>query len=257
MDGTTCSPAAEVYDCSTADHWVNLPDLAVARKLHGCAVLHDKLYVFGGSCDEPLWHTNTVEVLDLAAVRREQNAEDISMKRIIDSVYEESKKGDFGAESVQTKEERRQAGIKACEEGDTRRSTTAAYRPYQGEAQWMMLPTRLPSKGGGASAVTVGDHIFVFLHGKRVCRYDPVHDAYSELSELPVEDWHCFDVCTLSEQDGCVQAPEVYVIGGASKGAWAKVAYLYNTECDTWMELPPMPQAKRRMACSVVLDTSM
>lgn len=54
MDGTVCSPAAEAFDCSTGrDQWDNLPDLVVARKLHGCAALHDKLYVFGGSCDEP------------------------------------------------------------------------------------------------------------------------------------------------------------------------------------------------------------
>lgn len=259
VDGTTCSPATEAYDCSTTgcrDQWDNLPDLVMARKLHGCAVLHDKLYVFGGSCDEPLWHTNTVEVLDLAAVRREQDAGEGFSKRDTASVYEEEKKDDACAESVQTKEERRLAGIKACEEGDTRRSTTAAYRPYQGSAQWTVLPTRLPSKGGGASAVAVGDHIFVFLHGKRVCRYDSAHDAYTELSELPVEDWHCFDVCAVSGQGGRVQAAEVYVVGGASKGAWTKVAYLYNTQHDSWIELPSMPQAKRRMACSVVLETS-
>lgn len=46
IDGTLCSPAAEVYDCSRRewvsgeqqqhrDQWDNLPALNVARKLHG------------------------------------------------------------------------------------------------------------------------------------------------------------------------------------------------------------------------------
>lgn len=216
------------------------------------------------------WHTNTVEVLDLATVRREQQDQKIvsTTEPLVDSgnsvtgdcATSPTKKAKCSTPSVepnlvQTKEERRLAGIKACEEGDTRRSVTESYQPYRGEAKWTVLPTLLPSKGGGASAVTVGDFIYVFLHGKRVCRFDPACDSYLELSELPVEDWHCFDVCAVIGPDG-VQAEEVYVIGGASKGAWSKVAYLYNTRLDTWDQLPSMPQAKRRMACSIIMDSS-
>lgn len=208
------------------------------------------------------WHTNTVEVLDLAAVRREQGERKQEYPAASSPVTSATASGGVdsaarkrksdGEGHVQTKEERQREGIAACKEGDTRRSTSEHYRPYSGEAAWRLLPTRLPSKGGGASAVAVGASIFVFLHGNRVLRYDPVLDAYTQLSALPVEDWHCFDVCAAGA--GGVQAAEVYVVGGASRGAWSKVAYLYHTQLDTWRQLPSMPQAKRRVACSVLLE---
>ena len=53
IDGVMCSPATEVYD-PVLDVWHNLPPLNTPRKLHGCAALRGKLYVFGGSCDEPM-----------------------------------------------------------------------------------------------------------------------------------------------------------------------------------------------------------
>ena len=80
-----------------------------------------------------------------------------------------------------------------------------------------------------------------------------------QLTALPVEDWHCFDVASVSVPQGgtSLESEEVYVVGGASRGVWSKVAYLYNTRLDSWKKLPDMPQAKRRMACSVLLDTSL
>jgi hypothetical protein len=208
-----------------------------------------------------------VEVLDIDAVQREREqrqagggAEDLPRKRESDA---EACGGSAAntlperePEPVQTKEERRGEGA-----ADTRRSVAAGYRGYEGGEQWRVLPSRLPSRGGGASAVAVGDLVFVFLHGKGVCSYDPTADRYSELTPLPVEDWHCFDVTAVSAPSSDPgspprQAEEVYVIGGASKGAWAKVAYLFHTRLRSWRQLPAMPQAKRRMAAAVVLDTS-
>lgn len=63
------------------------------------------------------------------------------------------------------------------------------YKSYCGAARWQLLTQRLPSRGGGASAITVGDRIFLFLHGQGggVCCYDPVADRYSPVRHfLPV-----------------------------------------------------------------------
>lgn len=255
IDGVRCSPASEIYDIYN-DEWENLPQLNIPRKLHGCAALHGKLYVFGGSCDEPLWHTDTAEVLDIAAAKKEIRLKKDKKRNDIMSEYcssEIAQNNDMDSHIkvvVQTKEERRGDGGVV----DTRRSTTADYRPFVGSdnnnIQWQLLTQRLPRKGGGTSAVTVHGRIYVFFHGQGggVCWYDPHTDKYSELNPLPVDDWHCFDVTPLEVLNS------VYVIGGTSRGVWSKVAYMYNTLNDSWQELPPMPQAKRRVACSVILD---
>lgn len=193
-----------------------------------------------------------MEVLDLKAIQSEREK-----FRDMSSASSLISEGDEGSNAVQTKEERR--GECSVGEGaeervtvvDTRRSVAADYQGYSGAVRWEELSCRLPVRGGGCSAVTVGDRIFVFLHGSAggVCSFDPAGEKFSALTPLPVEDWHCFDVTCVTG------AEEVYVIGGASKGAWAKVAYLYHTRLDSWRRLPDMPQAKRRMAATVLMES--
>ena len=223
------------------------------------------------------WHTDTAEVLDIAAVQQEQQQQAISQEKgdisptvlsddtldgdnsVLVPAYkrtsDESLPTPINPETVQTKEERqRNAGVL-----DTRRSIIGAFKSYKGSQTWQILPQKLPARGGGVSAVTVGDFIYLFVHGQGggVCKYDASIDSYSELSPLPVDDWHCFDVTAVdfTEPDGtCVQSTDVYVTGGTSKGTWSKVSYLYSTQSGEWLQLPSMPQAKRRVACSFMLD---
>jgi hypothetical protein len=202
VDGTLCSGAVEVLDTSTNESdpaWVTLPNLTLPRRLHGVASYGSKLYAFGGSCDDPHWHTDTAEVFDTNC-------------------------------------------------------------PTD---QWAQLPTRIPCSGG-VSAVAVYPFIYLFLHGRHVCRYDPEADTYTNLSPLPVHDWHCFDAkgvspsilpedrpATHTEGLGTTQ---IYLLGGASSGKWGTFAFRYDIPSDSWTELCAMTQAKRRLACAVVRE---
>jgi hypothetical protein len=176
--------------------WSLLPSLNLPRRLHGVASYGSKLFVFGGSCDDPHWHTDTAEVYDTV--------------------------------------------------------------PSSSPSMWAQLPSRLPASGG-VSAVSVYPFIYLFLHGRHVCRYDPEVDTYTALSSLPVPDWHCFDakgVCSSSLESACegLGTTQIYLIGGASKGKWGTFAYRYDLPTDTWTELCSMKQAKRRLACVVVRE---
>lgn len=260
IDGSKCSGAVEAYHCDgdDANKWFNLPDLTIPRKLHGCAALGGKLYVFGGSCDEPMWHTNTIEVIDLLSVMKE-------LKNETEFQATKKMKGDNASKSVvdesgyivQTKEARRSGG-EGEGEADLRRSIISdSYQKYSGCSGWRVLETVLPTVRGGVSAITIGDVIYLFLHGKGVYSFDPESETITELSELPVPDWHCFDVTSADKMKSkdTIASDEVYVIGGASNGAWSKLAFVYNTRQNNWHQLPSMPQAKRRMACTVFMDT--
>mmetsp|Transcript_14448 Transcript_14448/g.21718 ORF Transcript_14448/g.21718 Transcript_14448/m.21718 type:complete len:368 (-) Transcript_14448:139-1242(-) len=78
VDGTLCSGAVESYDTTPYDlaepQWTVLPSLISARRLHGVAALKDRLYAFGGCLDDPHWHTDSAEVLDLAALEVAQDS---------------------------------------------------------------------------------------------------------------------------------------------------------------------------------------
>jgi hypothetical protein len=191
VDGSKCSAATEVYVPSAEPHeaggtgtdqWLALPPLTKARRLHGVAASGNKLFVFGGCCDDPHWYTDSVEVLDLSS--------------------------------------------------------------GEGEGGWQELPSRVPF-AGELSAVAVDPFILLFLNGRAVVRYDPAEDTHTTLSDLPVEDWHCFD--TVYTGGG-----HVMVLGGTSKGVWTTAAFDYDVKSDEWTELPAMTQAKRRAACTVL-----
>lgn len=75
IDGKECSDTVEKYDTAN-DKWEYVAKLNLPRRLHGVAAFPyessnetiadclDKIYVFGGNCNDPHWHTNTVEVYD-------------------------------------------------------------------------------------------------------------------------------------------------------------------------------------------------
>lgn len=102
---------------------------------------------------------------------------------------------------------------------------------------------------GPTSAVTIGDFIYVILHGKRMMRYCPKSDTYTELADLPLVEWFCFDVTAF----GCL----VYVHGGVSKGDSSKAFFSYDVRTDKWAELPSMLFPRRRCAAAIMTAESL
>lgn len=100
---------------------------------------------------------------------------------------------------------------------------------------------------GGASAAVVLPFVFVFLHGKYVLRYDPVSDSYVRLSDLPLLDWHCFEVVAVPN------STYIVALGGVSNGRWCNSMFQYDASTDTWSQLPSMRTARRRCASAIVM----
>jgi N-acetylneuraminic acid mutarotase len=188
IDGKECSPVVERFNLER-NAWASVAPLVQARRLHGVAafpappasdgtVADDRLYAFGGNCDDPHWHTNTAEFYD----------------------------------------------------------------PSLNE--WKVIAS-MPASGG-AAASTVFPYVFVFLHGKYVLRYDPVADEYLRLSDLPLPDWHCFDVVTVPN------TTHILVHGGVTNGRWCNEMYKYDAASDAWIKMPSMRTARRRCASAIV-----
>lgn len=175
IDGKLCSADVERYDVSS-NTWSRCSSMKVARRLLGGTAYRDRIYIFGGNCDDGMWYT--------AAVEEYEPATDVW----------------------------------------TRRSDL----PYPG-------PT---------SAVTVGENIYVFCHGKRVYKYSPQDDSYSALSALPLPEWYTFDVTSLG--------PFVFLHGGATKGEWSRAMFMYNTCSDSWTHMPDMIRQRRRCAAAII-----
>lgn len=97
---------------------------------------------------------------------------------------------------------------------------------------------------GPASSATVGNFMYIFVHGKAVFRYDPLKDDYIIMSTLPLSDWFCFDVCT--------RGPKVYLVGGKVDGVFSKAFWSYDTALDEWERLPDMHRQRRRCAVAIV-----
>jgi len=189
IDGKECSPVVERFT-PESNVWTTVAPLVQARRLHGVAAFpsplpaangkpaDDRLYAFGGNCDDPHWHTNTAEFYD----------------------------------------------------------------PVSNE--WTAVAP-MPASGGAAAA-TVFPFVFVFLHGKYVLRYDPATDEYLRLSDLPLPDWHCFDVVTVPN------TTHILVHGGVTNGRWCKQMFKYDAATDVWTSMPSMRTARRRCASAIV-----
>jgi hypothetical protein len=121
---------------------------------------------------------------------------------------------------------------------------TAAVECYEVSTNVWSKKRDLPSPGP-TSAVTVGDYIYVLLHGKKMLRYCPASDTYTSLANLPLKEWFCFDVTTFGYL--------IYVHGGVSQGDSSKAFYSYDVRSDVWEELPQMLFPRRRCAAAIMV----
>jgi hypothetical protein len=212
------------------------------------------LYLLGGWVDGTLC-SGAVEVLDTSANESDHlwvNLPSLTLPRRLHGVASYgSKLYAFGG---------------SCDDTHWHTATTEVFDTNSPTGQWAQLPTRIPCSGG-VSAVAVYPFIYLFLHGRNVCRYDPEADSYTNLSALPVHDWHCFDAKGVSpvsppsllgedhpsHMEG-LGTTQIYLLGGASSGKWGTFAFRYDIPSDSWSELCAMTQAKRRLACAVVRE---
>ena len=130
-----------------------------------------------------------------------------------------------------------------CEEPNWHTNTAEAYDPVSNS--WSYIAP-MPA-AGGASAASVLPFVFVFLHGKYVLRYDPKTNEYVKLSNLPLLDWHCFDVAVVPN------TTHILALGGVTNGRWCKDMFRYDASDDTWTQLPSMRTARRRCASAIVM----
>ena len=176
IDGKICSGDVERYDAAS-DTWSTCASLLVPRRLFGATAFGDRIYAFGGNCDDGVWYT--------AAAER--------------------------------------------------------YDPHNN--QWERLPD-LPYPGP-TSCATVGDFIYIFLHGKWVYRFDPATNDYTKCCpSLPLLNWYSFDVCVCGFY--------IFVVGGANDGVWSRALFRFDTRTNEWKRLPDMIQQRRRCAATIV-----
>ncbi len=177
IDGSICSTDIEKYDTLT-NVWSKLTPMTVGRRLLGATEYANKIYVFGGNCDDGVWNTNVLEIFDIAS------------------------------------------------------------------NSWTM-GTSLPV-AGQCSAVTVGEYIYVFIHGAYVMRYEPLTNTYTRLTQtLPCKAWFSFDITTCNGK--------VYLHGGNVSGVWSNVLYCYDVSSNTFEQLTNMLYERRRCSASVVV----
>mmetsp|Transcript_82810 Transcript_82810/g.162343 ORF Transcript_82810/g.162343 Transcript_82810/m.162343 type:complete len:363 (+) Transcript_82810:45-1133(+) len=129
-----------------------------------------------------------------------------------------------------------------CDEPHWHTNTAEKYDPVTDK--WSYI-SPMPA-AGGASAASIQPFVFVFLHGKYVMRYDPKEDTYVRLSDLPLPEWHCFDVVSVPN------STHILALGGVTNGRWCKNVYRYDASNDSWLQLPSMRTARRRCASAIV-----
>lgn len=103
---------------------------------------------------------------------------------------------------------------------------------------------------GEMSAQSVGDSIFVLVHGRCVYTYIEATNEYKHAVDLPIPKWFCFGTATFGKY--------LLAFGGIVDGRWCKEAFALDTDTMQWTQLAHMNHCRRRCAGSVVsMETSM
>jgi hypothetical protein len=120
--------------------------------------------------------------------------------------------------------------------------TSSAERFDPEEKTWVALKP-LPSKGQ-ACAASVGNDVFVFVHGSACFRYSPATDTYVRLCDLPEKNWFSFDVTVFGRR--------VLLCGGTVDGRWSTVLWEFDAVTSAFSKLPNMSFPRRRTAITAV-----
>lgn len=128
-----------------------------------------------------------------------------------------------------------------CDDGVWYTDALEIYDPNQDV--WS-LGKKMPL-AGQTSAITVGQYIYVFIHGYHVYQYCPKSDSYIKISDLPLKQWYCFDVKTVNGR--------IYVTGGACEGQWTNSMYQFDVGSFEWTEMPKMNKERRRCSAAVII----
>lgn len=85
--------------------------------------------------------------------------------------------------------------------------------------EWTSLPP-MPV-AAMATAITLGDRIYIFVHGKGLFLFDTAALSYIFLGTFPLLDWHCFSVASASFT--------IFVCGGMTEGKLCCECYSFDT----------------------------
>ena len=120
---------------------------------------------------------------------------------------------------------------------------TGAVERYDVEKRVWQRLRDLPL-AGPASAVRVGEEIFVVIHGRSLLQYDPLDDKYTRVASLPLPQWYCFDCCS--------HGSRIYLTGGSVSGRWSTAFFAFDRNTLQWTQLPDMRRERRRAACAII-----
>jgi hypothetical protein len=107
---------------------------------------------------------------------------------------------------------------------------------------------------GQTSAVSIGDIIYVVVHGHGpILRFNPLKDDEDKsrehfvavASSLLFDKWFCFEVVAIND--------ELYFVGGNIDGKWSNKLVKYNPCLNEWTELASMRQERRRCSAAVAV----
>lgn len=217
----------EVYDADN-DKWTEMPPMKLARHAHSCCSIsvrdRKEVYVVGGWIDGKEC-TKEVEMYDVNTNLWIQKGSLIEARKLFGSVsYKSNYLYAFG--------------------GNIDYGCTARVERYDVTLDKWSACSDLPF-ASSTSAVTIGNQIWIAVHGKYMLLYLPEHDRYIIKSNLPVKEWFCFDVTAYGS--------EVYLHGGTTQGHHCKLFYSYDTNSDTYKELPSMKSQRRRCSAGLVV----
>ena len=252
VNGSECITDVEVYNIGT-DSWKTVAPLITPRRLHGSTSVLNKLYVFGGNAS----NNNHLVIEKPAAVTDTDTDTDTGTVANVDNDPTKSKSKSKSKTATATEWYTNHA-----ESYDVSTDTWTAIpnMPFSGPCNAIgITPEAVQATAASTSTGPETGYVFVFVHGKRVVRYDVNTMEYTLLAPLPMKEWYCFDVMTMSEcvtnaagtTDTLPLDGKIYLVGGAVDGAWSKSCYAYVIDSDTWEEMPSMRLPRRR--CAAVL----
>lgn len=214
----------ECLDCRTGE-WANLAELPVSRHALYAFSVGRSIYAVGGWVNGSIGSTD-LERYDIDTDSWTVLAPMPTGRRLLGATEYQNRIYTFGGNL-----------------GDREWNSDAVEIYDIGSNSWAKGPS-LPV-AGQASAVTIGDYIYVVMHGHYILRCCPRTLTYTQVSfGLPHPRWFCFDVAAVNHS--------IFIAGGNIDGVWSNVLWKYNVLTNEWEELPRMTKDRRRCSVAVV-----